>query len=192
MNVTRTPDLLLTTVCARPPPRTLPTRPQPIAHTRSIRQPTRRPDQWEVGMVWALAITGFSEEEALYMRKHLRGGENQTPRRPTGPGPSTHSNDDIGHIPFSCKDLKEEMLVKTGSSANLRSQVSPTTQARVANMATNCSMWMPRGTLRSTHSKLNSTLSPVNLRRPHVSPSVDCQQHQPSRPHQEPGGHRHP
>lgn len=65
-------------------------------------------------MVWALVVMGFSEEEALYMRKRLRGGENEPPRCPTGPGPSTHSNDDIGHIPFSRKDLKEEMLVKTG------------------------------------------------------------------------------
>lgn len=28
-------------------------------------------------MVWALVVMGFSEEEALYMRKRLRGGENE-------------------------------------------------------------------------------------------------------------------
>lgn len=77
-------------------------------------------------------------------------------RKSLGPGLSTYSNDNIGHISFSCKDLKEEMSIKMGQSASRRSPSLPGHQASVVKCGYRFLHMEASWTLTSAYSKLNS------------------------------------
>lgn len=154
MNLTATPNLPLTP--ALNPPNLTP------AH--STWQSTRRPSHQRGERFPSAERNSKGSGD----NGPLRGGSSvhkqalkRRQRRGPDPGPSTHSNDDVGHVPFSCKDLKEEMLIKTGSSAHLAAR-SPQSHRPSKGRCYDCPMWTLLGHglhKRGTHpTPLNWTL----------------------------------